>query len=907
LTPPRVVVHYPRAGATLFEPAVTVSGMVNDLVAGTVNATEATVTVNGRTATVANRSFEVAGVPLAAGANVLAVRAEDASGNVGQTEVVVHLEAATVPRVVVVSGDRQSGVIGTLLPQPLVVALLDAAGQPVVGRPVVFKVRGNDGSLDPGRRQVAVTTDLAGRAAATFTLGTRAGAGNQAVEVAAVGFHGPAVFTATALPGPPALIVVDAGNQQVGIAGQELPRPLVATVTDHGFNRLEGAAVTFRVTLGEGRLAGGDQSLSLATDSDGRAIANLVLDPAEGIAGNIVEATIDALEDGPKASFTASGLGARDLAATSISGVVLDNSNLPVPGVTLRFRESARTAQTDARGVFRITAAPVGTVHLIVDGSTATVSGAWPDLEFVLTTIPGRDVDLGMPIYLLPLKLGQGLFVDETHGGTLTLAEVPGFALEVLPGSVTFPGGSRSGLVSVTVVHSDKVPMVPNFGQQPRFIVTIQPAGARFEPPARLTLPNVEGLAPGRVTEFYSFDHDLGSFVSIGPATVAEDGAVITSNPGVGIVKAGWHCGGDPAAAGTVADCPPCQICNGSNCVPGCALPANSTATPPASEEELLRSIFAAQCTCDDQNECTINDRCDGSGGCTGDPVEVRKINGACVGALNQAVPLTADSNAPDRVTWTAPGGNPASGMGGSFSVTYAAKGDQTVTAACRASSKTHRVTIDDPCSGITPRLLEPEIQRAPPSTAAGLVVPGTRRQGKYQGCVNSSKWCFRLEEYLEEHSFGVAAPTRIEISGPNDSDVTPATCAAVITDLTPPAAGTAGGPPRRTYWSQSITTAHERFHVMEVHTLITQKVFNDLQTFVSNATNCTDCKSATPTVRFDAEMNRLFNVHLRAMVPGAEMRAHNHSNPMYATLIAQIRQRARNAPAAQNWPSACK
>jgi hypothetical protein len=76
--------------------------------------------------------------------------------------------------------------------------------------------------------------------------------------------------------------------------------------------------------------------------------------------------------------------------------------------------------------------------------------------------------------------------------------------------------------------------MVPNFGQQPRLIVTIQPAGARFDPPARLTLPNVDGLAPGSVTEMYSFDHDLGHFVSIGPATVSDDGATVTANPGVG-------------------------------------------------------------------------------------------------------------------------------------------------------------------------------------------------------------------------------------------------------------------------------------------------------------------------------------------------------------------------------------
>jgi hypothetical protein len=101
------------------------------------------------------------------------------------------------------------------------------------------------------------------------------------------------------------------------------------------------------------------------------------------------------------------------------------------------------------------------------------------------------------------------------------------------------------------------------FGQQPRFIVTIQPSGALFNPPAPITIPNVDGLAPRVVTEMYSFDHDIGSFVAIGTGTVSADGQVIASNAGVGVLKAGWHCGGNPGAIGTAADCPVCQWCQG--------------------------------------------------------------------------------------------------------------------------------------------------------------------------------------------------------------------------------------------------------------------------------------------------------------------------------------------------------
>jgi hypothetical protein len=69
----------------------------------------------------------------------------------------------------------------------------------------------------------------------------------------------------------------------------------------------------------------------------------------------------------------------------------------------------------------------------------------------------------------------------------------------------------------------------------------------------------------------YSFDHDLGHFVSIGPATVSDDGATVTANPGVGVIKASWHCCGNPATSGVPFDCPQCKTCEGGLgilCVP---------------------------------------------------------------------------------------------------------------------------------------------------------------------------------------------------------------------------------------------------------------------------------------------------------------------------------------------------
>ena len=194
--------------------------------------------------------------------------------------------------------------------------------------------------------------------------------------------------------------------------------------------------------------------------------------------------------------------------------------------------------------------------------------GEWPSLPFNLVAVAGAENPLPAPVHLVRLDTDNAVWVGE-QDAVITLKAVPGFKLEVKAGSVTFPDGKKSGKLSVTPVNADKVPMPPPNGMQPQFIVTIQPAGARFDPPARITLPNVDGRKPGAQVELYSFDHDLEEFVAVGLGTVSADGRVIESNPGVGVIKAGWFCGSPPADPGCVCNCGDCEVClDGCACVP---------------------------------------------------------------------------------------------------------------------------------------------------------------------------------------------------------------------------------------------------------------------------------------------------------------------------------------------------
>jgi hypothetical protein len=538
LTPPRIAISIPADGSTVYQSPITVTGLVNDTVVGTVNRGQVFASVNGLPATVSNRTFTLTGISLNQGPNTITASATDVSGNQTTKTITITYDGTARPRIAVASGSSQSVAVTTPVPRPLVVAVMNAAGAPVSGVAVQFAVRNTDGSLE-GQRTLTRQTDAAGHAQAVFTTGTWAGA--QLVEATAVGYSGTAEFITNVSSGPTAKLLDDSGGNQVGITGQGLPLPFTGVVMDAIENRVANVAVTFHVVSGGGHFPNGQTDITQFSDSDGRVGTTLILGPDAGNANNVVDATVDGVPAVDSATWFASARVAGDPAATTISGTVLDNQDQPVAGVTLRVKGTTLSTQSDASGRFSIVNAPVGTVHLEVDSSTAQRPGTWANLMFMLVTIPGQDNTIDRPIYILPIDLAHGLQVTETTGGTVTSPDVPGLAMTVAPGSVTFTDGSKRGTVSITPVHNDRVPMMPTSGLQPRLVVTIQPAGAHFDPPAPITYPNVDGLPPGQTVDFYSFDHDLGMFVSIGPGTVTDDGRLIVSNPGIGILKAGWH------------------------------------------------------------------------------------------------------------------------------------------------------------------------------------------------------------------------------------------------------------------------------------------------------------------------------------------------------------------------------
>ena len=562
-TEPLVSIQTPPDGTTVSTLTVDVTGTVQDLVAGTLNQDDVTVEVNGQAAVVANRSFTFTDLPLLPGDNTITVTATDRAGNVGTATHTVTQQLLP-GGVRIIAGNGQSATVGTTLPIPLIVQVLDDNAVPVAGAQVVFRVVRSDGVFPGDRRVVAVVADGAGVASLPFTLGTRAGAGVDRVRVTAVGFASEAFFSATATAGVPFTLHAVSGDNQEAGTSDPLPHRLRVIVLDGDRNPVEGAPVTFAVTQGGGSVNGATAA-SVVSDADGFADAWWTLGPSSGLDNNQLQASFPGLSESP-VTFRATAWDLGLPSDTRLQGVVVDNQDEPVPGVTVSVMNTGLETVTDAEGQFLLSGVPVGSIHLEIDATTTSRAGTWANLEFEMVTLPGIVNTLDRPIYILPLDVGGGVFLDGTADAVLTLDGVPGFRLEVEAGAATFPNGTKTGLMSVTQVHADRIPMAPGAGMQPRLIVTVQPPGLTIDPPARMTMPNVDGFPPGTIAEMFSFDHDLGMFASIGTGSVSEDGLTITSDPGFGLVKAGWHCAAPPVPSGT------CSGSGGSSdeCPEGC-------------------------------------------------------------------------------------------------------------------------------------------------------------------------------------------------------------------------------------------------------------------------------------------------------------------------------------------------
>ncbi len=124
-------------------------------------------------------------------------------------------------RLEMVSGDRQADTVARRVDSLLVVRLLDAAGQPVVGAAVTWRVVAGEGEVYP----TSETTGGDGISRAEYVLGALAGVQSVAAQASELG--GPAVFfTLHSTADAPAVLARRGEEIQAG----DIDRPLASAL-----------------------------------------------------------------------------------------------------------------------------------------------------------------------------------------------------------------------------------------------------------------------------------------------------------------------------------------------------------------------------------------------------------------------------------------------------------------------------------------------------------------------------------------------------------------------------------------------------------------------------------------------------------------------------------------------------
>ncbi len=197
-----------------------------------------------------------------------------------------------------VSGNAQTGTVGTALANPITVKVTDQDGAGMAGVAVAFAVTGGGGSVGAA----SVSTDANGLASTTWTMGNGAGTSNNTATASVSGLTGsPVTFTASATAGAATQLAKTAGDAQTGEAGAPVAVAPKVTVRDALNNPVAGATVTWAVTVGGGSVT----AATSLTDAAGEATMAWTLGHVVGVGVHSLKASISAATF---VTFTASGV-----------------------------------------------------------------------------------------------------------------------------------------------------------------------------------------------------------------------------------------------------------------------------------------------------------------------------------------------------------------------------------------------------------------------------------------------------------------------------------------------------------------------------------------------------------------------------------------------------------------------
>lgn len=528
-TAPAISGLSPAAGTMINATSVSIQGSISD-------ATTVSASVNGVAAAVgAGGLFIAENVPINEGQTEFLIAATDAAGNTSRSTLLLVGKDNTAPP----APEIFDVITPTRLDFQTVEGRAEAGAQVVItGGPQPVTVNAAFGT-----GLFAAPVNLAtGVNVLTLTAQDSSGNVSPSVQVSITSNPGMGLPPA----GQPAQINISTGNAQRGLIDNELPRPLIAIVTDQSGAPLAGVLVHFAVKQGGGRFVGGSDALDATTDVHGQASVRYISGSQPGF--QLVRANYAGNASTP-ATFTAEALQAVTSGVTSVSGVVEDQNLRGLPNVLVRI--SGQQTRTGADGRFFIANVPTGPHQLLelIGRDQITLPGRWPNISFDFDVLPGVNNDLVRPLFLPRVNDGVAMPLDAnnvvTQDTTFDLPVVgnePPVRVTARAGThILFPPDVTDKRLSVTRIPNNRVPMTLEDGRATSLYISVQPSGAIFETPLEISFPNLDRLPANSQVLLMSFDHDAGRYVQVGTGHVTQDGRSVKSDPGSGIRVGAWH------------------------------------------------------------------------------------------------------------------------------------------------------------------------------------------------------------------------------------------------------------------------------------------------------------------------------------------------------------------------------
>lgn len=553
IVPPVISEISPISGTTVNSNDITVTGRAIDprLVKVTVNGINAVINADG--------FFTAVNVPISEGENYIPIIAMDTAGNRGLATLFVVNKDKTPP--------EKPNIFPVISPTRLNYQSLE-------GRAEAGSLINIIGGVNPISVNTSLETGL-------FLANIDLVSGINNLFITATDSSGntsvPAEISIISDPGLPIpgsnqayQINISTGDTQRGLINTELPRPLIASITDKDGNPVSGISVNFSITQG-GKFTDNTTILTAITDVNGQATARYICGLDEGI--QLIKAdfggnTLSTI------TFIAQALEPSN-SITSVSGVVVDQNLRALPNVLVRI--AGQQTRTNTTGDFIISNVSAGPNQLLelIGRDQITLPGRWPNISYDIDILPGINNNLGRPLFLprvnegvnLPLD-ANSIVVQDTLVEQSVIGQLP-IKIKARAGTrVIFPPDVTDKRLSVTRIAADRIPMELEEGRTTNLYISVQPGGAIFDPPLEVTFPNFDLLAPNAQVLLMSFDHDAGRYVQVGTGHVSSDGKLVTSDPGNGIRVGAWHAIPPPPPAptttltGSTEDCM-CMVWSG--------------------------------------------------------------------------------------------------------------------------------------------------------------------------------------------------------------------------------------------------------------------------------------------------------------------------------------------------------